>query len=126
MLDADLIERILDDEPPALPPILGGGDRRPRREVRIMPDFTMAECRTKTRHDNCWTLHYVWMVRFEGFFEKLQVAHVNSRVYRRWLETYPMPDGIPPHIAFGGAVEAGKPDPDFYNKWKAYARRTFA
>lgn len=111
--------------PPELPPYLRGPERR-RPNIFIVPDIRMCETRTRTQHDNCWTVHYVWMNRVWGFYEKFEVAHVNSRRYRQWLETYEMKDGIPPHIQFGGAVVAGEGDPEFYNRWAAYARETFA
>lgn len=124
LAEKDDIEERLRNDPPALPPFLEG-KREPRREYVIMPDIRNVEIQSKTQHENCWTIHYVWMMRMYGAFERIEVAHVNSRRYRQWLETYPMPDGIPPHIAFGGAIVPGEGDPEFYNKWKEYARRTF-
>lgn len=121
-----MADGLLLEKPPTLPPIFDPGPRRDRDRPIIMPDIMRCELRSKTQHDNCWTIHYVWMDRVWGFFDRVEVAHVNSRAYRAWLDTYPMPDGIPPHISFGGAVVAGERDPEFYNRWKAYARRTFA
>lgn len=120
MSDSGLLER-----PPTVLPPRGEGDRRPRREWIIMPDIRHCEIRTKTQHNNCWTIHYVWMNKFHGMFEDLQIAHVNSRRYRQWLDTYDMPDGIPPHIQFGGAVVSGTGDPKFHSRWVEYVQRTF-
>jgi hypothetical protein len=110
--------------PPILPPYLRGPERR-REGVFIVPDIRLVETQTRTRHDNTWTIHYVWMNRVWGFFDKLEIAHVNSRLYRQWLETYEMKNGIPPHIQFGGAVVAGSGDPDFHTRWVAYAQEAF-
>lgn len=110
------------ERPPVITPPREG---RRRREWIIMPDITWCEVRTKTQYENCWTIHYVWMIRFHGFFEDVEGAHVNSRRYRQWLDTHDMPDGVPPHIQFGGAVVAGERDPTFRARWVEYARRTF-
>jgi len=114
------------DRPPILPPI-NRGEPRPRREVWIVPDIHHFGTYTKTQHDNCWTVHHVWMSRIWGFLERIEIAHVNSRTYRQWLELHPesFDMGVPPHIQFGGAVVAGKGDPEFKARWAAYARRTF-
>lgn len=96
----------------------------------IMPDYFRGE-RSKTQHDNTWTIHHQWMMRatpdnpFWG-----PMAHVNSRTYREWLEEggYWQSEnepGIPPHISFGGAVVAGRGDPDFKRRWVEYAAREF-
>jgi hypothetical protein len=118
-------ERLISD-PPALPPFLRDGpERKPR--CFIMPDISRAEIRTKTVHDNCYTIHYSWMMRIWGAYESVEVTHVNTRLYRQWLETYRTEHGIPPHIQFGGAVEANpKGDPTFHQRWVEYARSTFA
>src|ERR1700741_5558785 len=121
LLDKDIILA----EPPQLPPILRDSDKRPERDYVIAPDIMCCEIVTKTQHDNCYTLHYVWMSRIWGAFEKIEIAHVNSRTYRQWLDTYDMPNGIPPHIQFGGAVVAGARDPTFHARWVAYVRKTF-
>lgn len=118
------IDRAPTADPPELPPFLRGPGR-PRREFIIMPDILHCEVRTKTQHENCWTIHYVWMMRCEGFLENVEVAHVNSRLYRQWLETHPMENGIPPHIQFGGAVVSGEGDPEFHARWVRYAQATF-
>lgn len=122
--DPTVLDRSPVSAPPVVPPS-SNGDPRPRRGVFIMPDIIRCEIRNKTQHENCWTIHYVWMMRVHGEFERVEIAHVNSRVYRQWLDSYPMPDGIPPHIQFGGAVVSGAPDPTFKDRWASYARRVF-
>lgn len=112
------------NDPPELPPYLQ--KKGPERGgYIILPDLCRADVFNKTQHDNCWTIHYVWMMRVWGHFEKIERTHVNSRVYKRWLETYTPDHNIPPHIQFGGAIVAGEPDPEFYNRWVAYAQETF-
>lgn len=97
----------------------------------IMPDYFRDNGRSKTQHDNTWTIHHQWMMRatpdnpFWG-----PMAHVNSRTYREWLEEggywqSPEEPGIPPHISFGGAVVAGRGDPMFKPRWVEYASREF-
>lgn len=116
-------ERII-ASPPDLPPFLTP-KRRGRGEWIIMPDIVGGETATRTQENNTWTYHYVWMVRMHTETGQIQRAHVNTRLYKSWLETYEMWDNIPPHIQFGGAVEAGESDPEFYNKWIKYAQETF-
>lgn len=110
---------------PPLPPYLQPRKRRGR--YAIVPDIARGEVRTKTRENNCWTIHYVWMVRIELSSGTVEgPVHVNTRAYRNWLETYEPPHGIPPHICFGGAVESvGEADPTFHDRWVAYAKETF-
>lgn len=111
-----------------LPPFLKGPERRKPR-FYILPDITRVETRSLTQADNCWTIHYVWMTRVNTDTGEWEAAHVNTRRYKQWLDTYECPTGekiIPPHIAFGGAVEPiPGGDPEFYNKWLKYARKTF-
>lgn len=116
---------LLIERPPTLPPTFDPGPRRDRDEPVIMPDIRYMGSRQKTQHENCWTIHHFHMNRVWGFYDRFEYATVDSRRYRQWLETYPMPDGIPPHIQFGGAVVAGERDPEFLNRWKVYARKTF-
>lgn len=125
-LDRD--ETKLISDPPQLPPFLTNRGRRERDDYVIMPDITMSECRTRTQHDNCYTLHYVWMNRVWGFFDRVERTHVNTRTYRQWLDIYPrdrMLYGISPHIQFGGAVISGPADSTFHARWVEYVRRTF-
>lgn len=100
----------------------------PTRYV-IMPTVDRIERQSKTRHDNCWTIHYVWMTRGtveNPFFG--ETTHVNHRRYAEWLAEGGFDleaPGIPPHIQFGGAVVAGERDPMFYSRWAEYAAREF-
>lgn len=112
-------------DPPNLPPFLKG-PHKPRREIFIMPDVTRLGTARKTQFENCFTIHYFWMTRVEGLFEKVWCTPITSRVYRQWLETYEMKNDIPPHIAFGGAIKSVPGgDPEFYNRWAAYAKKMF-
>ena len=67
------------------------------------------------------------MVRYTPDTERWEVAHVNSRRYRAWLESYDLNarGGVPPHIEFGGAVVSGAADPTFKDRWTVYALETF-
>lgn len=122
---SETIERIRDAaKPPGLPPYLRGHGWR-RSGVVIMPDICHAEVSTRTQHANTWTIHYVWMVRLDLDTGHIQRAHVNCRAYRQWLETYLLKDGVPPHIAFGGAVVSSKGDPEFHSRWVEYAKEMF-
>lgn len=119
-------------EPPELPPFLRRRGE-PRREVIIIPDIWYAEQVMRIHdHENNWiTLIYGWMNRVSGGGilcpdSRWEGAHVSTRRYRNWLETYETKSGIPPHIGFGGAIEAGTGDPTFYSRWQDYARGTFA
>lgn len=94
----------------------------PKRFV-IMPDILRCEVLSKTCHDNCWTIHYVWMSRWDTLEDRWQTAHVNSKAYREWLKDYDCTHGIPPHIAFGGAVESlPEGDPDFHARWVRHVK----
>jgi hypothetical protein len=113
--------------PPELPPFLtkrrGGG--RPRRI--IMPSMMHVEqvMRLPDREENWYTLIYRWMMRWDLEANEAELTVTSTRRYRQWLETYETDDGIPPHICFGGAIEAGAPDPTFHSRWKKYAQETF-
>lgn len=117
---------VVSGDPPELPPYLQRR-RRGNGPLRIMPSPWHAAICDRTQWDNCWTLHYRWMVRYhleEGLMEG--PVHVNTRIYRRWLETYEFENDIPPHVRFGGAVDPlGEPDPEFFNKWVKYAQEMF-
>lgn len=90
----------------------------------VMPDILYAETAIKTVRENTITIRYVHMMRWDLKAGKMQFARSDSRRYREWLreddsfERY----GHLPHIGFGGAVVAGKGDPEFYPRWLAYAR----
>lgn len=111
---------------PDLPPFLRPKEP-PRGEWIIMPDIRFGETIHKLPcvANNWWTICYVHMIRFRGFFEDLQCATIYHRRYRNWLETHHTEIGIPPHIRFGGAIEAGEGDPTFYPRWLEYAREHF-
>lgn len=94
-------------------------------KIVIMPDIGRCEARTKTAHDNTWTIHYSWMLRLDCESGEMRSAHVNSNTYWEWLREYEREGDIPPHIQFGGAIEAGEPDPGFYKRWVKYASATF-
>lgn len=118
--------------PPPLPPFLRRRGRPERRTI-IIPDIIRIEHATHLRdYENNWiTIIYQWMnrVRGGGLFDpdsRWECAHTSTRRYRQWLETYETDDRIPPHISFGGAIEAGQGDPTFYPRWQEYARETFA
>ncbi len=130
----DLLEERpkLSGQPPVLPPFLRkrGG---PERRVVILPDITRIEGATHLRdYENNWiTIVYEWMNRVTTSDSILspnsrwETAHTSMRRYRQWLEIYEAKDGLPPHIQFGGAIEAGEGDPTFYSRWQAYAREMF-
>jgi len=97
----------------------------------LMPSLYFLEGPIRTQRDNCWTLHYSWMMRAPADDPLCgQTVHVNTRTYREWLAEgdYFQPTdtaGIPPHISFGGAVVPGKGDPTFHQRWCDYARKEF-
>jgi hypothetical protein len=117
--------------PPILPPFLTP-DKRPERRIIILPDLCRIESQQvlKDFTHNWQTCISQWMMRItngsvlegSGTWE---FAHTHTRRYRQWLETYETPDGIPPHIQFGGAIEAGERDTTFYPRWCAWAKETF-
>ena len=119
---------------PPLPPYLQP-KREPERRVIIVPDILWIERNgsfSLKDHENNWeTIIHSWMNRIvgESFLDpdsKWEMAHSQSRQYRQWLETYPLKDGIPPHIGFGGAIKSVKGgDPTFYEKWKEWTRGYF-
>jgi len=113
--------------PPTLPPFLRkrGGGGRPKWV--ILPDLMLAEQATTLldREHNWITLAYRWMIRLNTETWEGERAFVHTRVYRQWLETYEAKDGLPPHICFGGAIEARDADLTFYPRWVEYAKETF-
>jgi hypothetical protein len=124
----DILERPpVDTTPPALPPFFrrkGGPDRK----RIILPDIARADISSKTLHEGVWTIHWVWMARWDMSSGHYEVAHVNTRRYRQWLdEDYDQPsNGIPPHIQFGGARIPTPDQPkDIYTPWVAYAKKAF-
>lgn len=125
----DVIDRT---RPPDLPPFLRKRRGGPNRRVLILPDLLRIEQQTTIldREHNWQTTIYQWMVRVTGenFWDpeaKWELAHTSMRRYRNWLETYEMVDGIPPHIQFCGAIEAGERDETFYPRWREYAKELF-
>ena len=118
--------------PPQLPPSLRRRRGGPERRTIILPNLFRAESATKIRDlENNWiTIIYQWMDRVTGesvfdLAATWECAHISTRRYRQWLETYQHENGIPPHIGFGGAIMSGEGDPTFYPRWQAYARETF-
>jgi hypothetical protein len=111
---------------PDLPPFLRKKGPERGRWI-IMPDIRLAGCSHQFHStENNWiTVCYTHMIRFRGVFEDLEMSTIYHRRYRNWLETYECPDGIPPHIAFGGAIVAGEADPTFKPRWNEYARLHF-
>jgi hypothetical protein len=111
--------------PPSLPPYL---QRRkgPERRWIVLPDISRCHVTTRTVHDGVYTIHYVWMARWDLDRGDYEIAHVNTRKYRQWLDTFETDDKVPPHIQFGGAVTADPENPqDIYTPWVEHARRTF-
>lgn len=100
---------------------------RGRRNVVIMPDIVQCEHVWKTQHDNCWTIHSFWMMKWDLDSGSIQRVTSQSRTYRQWLELHPecFHEGVPPHISFGGAVTSCDGDPEFYKRWVNYARKEF-
>lgn len=131
MLDLD--KRLdLSGEPPQLPPYLrkrgGGGGRR----ILIIPNLLCIQRQTVIPDpvNNWTTVIYQWMDRLmtsidEPTDTRIELANINTRVYRQWLETYTTSDGVPPHIHFGGAIKGGLGDKSVYPRWCEYARSTF-
>lgn len=124
---------IVGGAPPELPPFLRKRRSGPERRQIIMPDMIRLEQQTNLMdQENNWqTTIYQWMVRITGesiwdVDAKWELAHTSMRRYRQWLETYEFIDGIPPHVQFGGAIEAGTGDPTFYPRWREYAKEMFA
>jgi len=116
---------------PNLPPTVKGSGE-PRRKVFIMPSLLHAgddvTTRTYERDLNFITIHHVWMMKVQESFQIVGTTHVNTRLYRQWLEAHPesFTDGVPPHIQFGGGIKIiPGGDPTFYKRWTAYARKTF-
>lgn len=94
--------------------------------ICIIPDIIRSELSTKTVHSNTYTIHHAWMIRWNTDSGSVERAHVNTKRYRRWIWKDILFRRIPPHIQFGGAVEAGKGDPEFFNRWEKFVRKTFA
>ena len=119
------IDKLAEGAPP-LPPFLQP-KRRPNGRYLIVPDITHAEKvdRIPSGDNNWYTLIYRWMVRIEIESGRMEFTHTATRRYKMWLETYHLENGIPPHIGFGGAIESGKGDPTFYDRWTDYARELF-
>ena len=126
---------VLEREPttgsPILPPYLRKKGPE-RRRVIILPDIIRIEQATDVfDHQNNWkTTVYQWMDRIIGdsVFDPTatwQCAHITTRTYRQWLETYDTENGLPPHISFGGCIVAGEADLTFYPRWLEYAKATF-
>ena len=122
----------VDSDLPPLPPYLTRRRGGPERRTIILPDISRVETSIKIydRQNNWITTIYQWMNRVvgEGIFDpqsKWWTAHICTRAYRNWLQTYETKDGIPPHISFGGAIEAGERDITFKDRWTDYARETF-
>jgi len=123
--------------PPELPPYLRKRRGGPERRVVILPDMRliMHQSVVGSAVDDWQTVIYQWMVRITGaeniFSPEAtwEGAHISTRRYRRWLETYETPDGIPPHIQFAGRMPhtppPAPPDPTLFERWKAYAQETF-
>lgn len=117
--------------PPILPPYLRPKEH-PERKTIIIPDLCrLGSAQLLKDYKNNWqTEIHIWMIRVqgEGMFDagaRWEMAHTQSRRYRQWLETYKTSNGVPPHINFGGAIEAGEGDPTFYPRWVEWATETF-
>ena len=113
--------------PPALPPYLTRKRGPERRRIVIMPDIVMADqvMRLPNVEKNWYTLVYRWMLRVDMDSGMATRTITSTRLYRQWLETYETDSGVPPHIAFGGAIESGEADPTFYPRWVEYAKEIF-
>lgn len=103
----------------ALP--LSASAAKPR--ALIMPDIRLAHTARKFAEENCWTTVYTHMMRIDRDPKTISTARTDSDTYRRWLAEFPPANGIPPHIAFSGAVVAGSGDPAFKRRWE---QRTLA
>jgi TAT (twin-arginine translocation) pathway signal sequence len=91
----------------------------------IMPSLMYAEHMTETVRDNTRTIFYEIMERWttrDGKLVSIETAKVGSQRYWQWLAEETEPRNHYPHIQFGGAVVAGKGDPEFHKRWLAYAR----
>lgn len=78
---------------------------------------------TKIIEENTYTTVHSAMTRMSlpvgSNSFSFQTALVDSDTYREWMtELGPTPNGIPPHIGFGGAVVSGKRDPTFKTRWE--------
>lgn len=96
------------------------------RPYFMLPDL-VRDVTTKTLHENCYTIHHTWMMRWwkDG---RMESAHVNTKRYREWLADLARyePDALPPHIQFGGAqISNPAGDPTFHARWVAFAKATF-
>jgi hypothetical protein len=108
---------------PILPPVVIP-DRGENRRWHIIPDILFAFDREVIVHENFRTLIYKHMNRVFGFWEQFQYALAGSATYKLWLLGYPLKHGIPPHIVFGGAVEAiPGGDTTFHSRWVEYVHR---
>lgn len=102
-------------------PVTSVPDRGEYERYHIVPDIRWCHIREEIRHDNFITIKYQWMNKVHGFFEKVYVAKADSLIYQSWLIGYPLKDGIPPHISFGGGIEPiPGGDPTFYRRWVEY------
>lgn len=110
-------------DPPELPPYLRKRRKGNGRFI-IVPDLRRLDM-TLTRFDNMWTVHFFWMVRLDLVSGECIRTHVNTRLYRSWLETYETNTGVPPHIACGGPVAPIDLDVETINRWVQYVRKTF-
>lgn len=106
---------------PALPVIA-----EPKPDWIIMPEFLFTERADRFAEENCWTILYRVMCRITPDWKGYQRTTVGTDTYRQWLRETPPENGIPPHIAFGGAVVAGERDPTFYDRWVARTKAKLA
>ena len=122
----DVIDKLpVGTAPPELPPYLRG--KRRRGNIIIMPDVYRSFMYTTTCHEDLYTLHFIWMARWNTDTNEYSVAHVNTRLYRQWLDTYDLTylDGVPPHMSFGGRVGDGECDKETIKNWAEFVKKTF-
>lgn len=92
----------------------------------IIPSLTFCERQTETVRDNTRTIFYEvmerWTIRDRDLIS-IETAKVSSPRYWQWLAEDTEPRNHYPHIGFGGCVVPSKEgDPEFYNRWLAYAK----
>lgn len=91
----------------------------------IMPSLSCVEQCSEAIRENTRTIFWEVMERWscrDGKLYSIETAKVVSPRYWQWLAEETEPRNHYPHIQFGGAVVAGKGDPEFYNRWLTYAR----
>ena len=114
----DVLEPVL---PPTIVPV---PDRREEGRWVILPDLVFLETALRIEYGNFYTTIYHHMIRMQGFFDRVERTTADTPTYQLWLLGYPLKDGVPPHISFGGAIRSiPGGDPTFYSRWIEYVHR---